>query len=171
MPQVAIPHVIGTVMLLGLLGIVTFYVNDLNLHTRLDTARVQLRDVSEYVSSEIISLINIAYIGHNSTVIYHELNIPREVNGFGYVITLVKKGDIWVVRTYLDMYPSVKADSYLYLSEGVNISIVSNRIPLNSNDTIITDNKIYSGVEHPVVWCRIDGMNITIGIGKREVVS
>ena len=168
MPQVALPHVIGTVTLIGLLGIVIFYANDLNMHVKFESAKTQLRDISEYVSSEIIAMANIANLGHNSSVIYRVIDIPDDVNGYGYAIEIVNDSGAWIVRAYLDRYPSIKAESYLYLSGGINISTDIEIIQVD-NGRIITGYKLYSGVRYPVVWCRFEGMNVTIGIGRFEV--
>ena len=168
MPQVALPHVIGTVTLIGLLGIVIFYANDLNMHVKFESAETQLRDISEYVSSEIIAMTNIVNLSHNSSVIYRIIDIPDDVNGYGYVIEIVNDSGTWIVRAYLDSYPTVKAESYLYLSGGINISVDVKIIQV-SNGRIITGSTLYSGVRYPVIWCRSEGMNVTIGIGRLEV--
>ena len=168
MPQVALPHVIGTVTLIGLLGIVIFYANDLNMHVKFETAKTQLRDISEYVSSEIIAMANIANLGHNSSVIYRIIDIPDDVNGYGYAIEIVNDSGTWIVRAYLDRYPSIKAESYLYFSGGINISTKVEIIQVD-NGRIITGSRLYSGVRYPVIWCRFEGMNVTIGIGRLEV--
>ena len=168
MPQVALPHVIGTVTLIGLLGIVIFYANDLNMHVKFESAKTQLRDISEYVSSEIIAMANIANLGHNSSIIYRIIDIPDDINGYGYAIEIVNESGTWIVRAYLDSYPTVKAGSYLYLSGGINISTDVKIIQVD-NGRIITGSTLYSGVRYPVIWCRSEGMNVTIGIGRLEV--
>ena len=168
MPQVAIPHLLGTVMLLGLLGIVIVYAQTMEVNSRMKAVSVQLDDVSEYVSSELISLIDLASSQHNSSVIYKTIEIPKELNGIGYVIELENISGKWMIISYLYTYPSVKGEAYLYFSGGVNATTGNGYINVE-NGRIAYSSILYSGVSKPVVWCKIEGGTIYVGLGRLEV--
>lgn len=171
MPQVAIPHVMGTVILLGLLAIVVLYSQNIQFSHFHEATEAQLKDISGYVSSELISISDLASSSGSPQFLYKVISIPKSVNGEGYSIEIVNRNGIYGILVYLDRYSHIYGFTPLFFNITEGVSLVENGvININSNTRIVIVDRLYSGTRKPVVWVRFNGTHIEFGLGRLEGV-
>ena len=170
MPNIALSHMLGTILLAMLLAAVTLFTLQTTLEANLKASKVYLQEVSEKVSSDIIDVLNAFYLEHKSPYLYKVIEIPVHVNNKGYVIRLENDSLGWKVTAYVDGYGIFKVESRLYLMAGIQVVNSSGVFDVSEGKILYAD-RIYSGTSKPVVWCRFDSSTRTIqvGIGKLEV--
>jgi len=191
MTDVAMPHIIGTLILLMLMAVISGFAVSKNTSASLDIAAVSLQEVAEKVASDIISIVDLSTVSGNTSFTYKVISVPDSINNMGYNITLSQSGSSWQVVAYSLEYSFVKGQAKLFFSSG-DASTPSKAIICESktgNFTLTsggrTLNMIYgptlsSGVgkaigstDKPVVWCQIyqDGtvQKIRVGFGRLKV--
>ncbi|MEM2950968.1 MAG: hypothetical protein QXV52_07725 [Nitrososphaeria archaeon] len=170
MPDIAMSHLIGTLILMMLLSAVAFFSLQTVMDTSFKSSKIYLQEVCERVSSEIIDILNLFYLEHKSPYIYRVIEIPVHVNDKGYVIKLENDSLGWKVVSHVYGYEVFKVESRLYIKSGVELVNSSGSFDVE-NGKIVYDSIIYSGVSKPVVWCRLnpDTGLVQVGIGRLEV--
>ncbi|MEM3424155.1 MAG: hypothetical protein QXZ08_04600 [Nitrososphaeria archaeon] len=170
MPDIAMSHLIGTLILMILLSTVAFFSLQQIMDTGFRSSKIYLQEVCERVSSEIMDMLNLYYLEHKSSYIYRIIEIPVHVNDKGYVIKLENDSLGWKVVSYVYGYEVFKVESRLYIRSGVEVVNSSGSFDVG-NGRIVYDSMIYSGVSKPVVWCKLnpDTGLVQVGIGRLEV--
>ncbi|MGB9727766.1 MAG: hypothetical protein ACPLZF_05090 [Nitrososphaeria archaeon] len=170
MPDIALSHMLGTILLGMLLAAATFFALQTTLDTSFKTSKVYLQEVSERFSAEMVDLLNMFYLEHKSPYIYKTIEVPVHINNKGYIIGLENDSMGWKVVAYLDGYYVFKVESRLYIKEGVHVVNSSGSFDVE-NGRIVYADKIYSGTSKPVIWCKRDPVSgmTQIGIGRLEV--
>jgi len=169
LPQVAIPHVIGTAILIGLIGVVALYSNNIYYNVFVDATKSELSDVASYVGSELISVYDLVSIEHGSKMVYKVLNIPVDVNGKGYSIRIVNVSGVLEVVAFLDENPNINGSSPLALSNETLFLHVGRVLVDGSNRITIVD-RLFSGVSKPVIVVMRNSTSIYVGLGRLSVV-
>ncbi|MEM3872746.1 MAG: hypothetical protein QXE05_09325 [Nitrososphaeria archaeon] len=178
MPHVPLVHILGTAIIIFLVIGAGYYVSNISLTIESDTSEHMLREVTERVSTEVLSLLNVACTINTNTLIYKTITIPSNVNGKGYTIIIQEvegSSDIRVIA-YIDIMPNVKAESQTHISKYGNVYVVDKKgevsVTFNNKNAILKyDNLMPSGVSQFVVWCNITNGYFIIGFGKIEVAG
>jgi len=192
MPEVAIPHVIGTLMLLMIMAAISGYAVSRNTQANLDISAVSLQEVAEKVASDIISVVDLSTISGNTSFTYKVINVPDSINNRGYNITLSQSGSSWQVVAYSLENSFVKGQAKLFFSSGDTStpSVALTCVSKTGNFTIMSSGRtlqllygptLSSGVGKaigsaykPVVWCQIyqdiNVQKIMVGFGRLKVI-
>lgn len=165
LPQVAIPHVIGTAIIIGLIGVVILYSNNIEYSMFVQATKSELNDIANYVASEIVSIYNIVSVGVDNQTISKVLSIPDHVNGKGYSIMIVNNSGLLKVVVFLDEAPTINASSILPIYNETRLFTPDTVIWINSNQITIVS-RLYSGVNKPAAVVKKEGNLIYIGLGR-----
>lgn len=147
MPHVVIANVIGTVMLIAILGIVTVISVTVAAQMSAETVQSGLQEVAQYVSSQVMTMATLVSSSPQANLTaFKFLNLPSSLGYYGYSITLTNAtsgpSDAvgWKIVAYLDSMPSVTAESVLNFQSGIVV------ISSGSVSTVITmTSTIHSG--------------------------
>ena len=179
-----ISHMIGTMaLLLTSLFVVTSFVL-LGTMTQMDLVKPQLREVAEYVASNIVDLVTLAdQTDVANLILVKKLIIPASVGERGYRIELSLSDSSVIV--YLGTLQTVRAETPINLNASGEVSEV---IIINDpNDGIIDEvnglnelvaslnvtirgnhsSPLFSGSEYPLVWCVKENGKIYVGLGVK----
>jgi hypothetical protein len=179
MPHIVIGHVVGTVTLLMMFfAIGNYYSNYFAMLT--DEAYVsQLKQVSNYLSSNLIDLVTLAQITPGNQFLVKQFEIPYAINENLYNVSLAwqnsPSGNYKVIRLTTSIQ---KTDQYftvdLPYSNTSIVKIYSNEV-LPDNYQLIVNNISSSAAREKavttgkitslMVWCLKNGDNITVGFG------
>ena len=192
MTEVALTHVIGTLVLLMLMAVISGYAATRSTQANLDISAVSLQEVSERVATDIISLVDLSTVSGNTSFTYKVINVPDSINNLGYNITLSQSSKSWQVVAYLLEYNSVRGEAKLFFSSGNTTTTPSKALTCVSTtgSFIITSGgrnlelffgptlssgvgKAIGSAYKPVVWCQIyqDGtvQKLMVGFGRLKV--
>jgi len=168
MSSAPISHMIGTMaLLLTSLFVVTSFVL-LGTMTQMDLVKPQLREVAEYVASNIVDLVTLAdQTDVANLILVKKLIIPASVGERGYRIEL-SDGSVVV---YLGTLQTVRAEAPINLNTPSEVEIIYNPndggiVGVNGlNELVEVKETLFSGSEYPLVWCvKKDGV-IYVGLG------
>ena len=168
LPQVAIPHVIGTAILIGLIGVVVLYSNNIQYSTFLDATKESLNEVAGYVAAELVTKYSLVSVEPWNQTVYKVINIPTSINKKGYSIRIYNDSGVLKIVAFLDENPNINASVILGLYGEVRLFDAGIIILDGSNHIEVVD-RLYSGVPKPVVIVKKVGNNIFIGLGKLTV--
>ena len=163
MPSEAIPHIIGTVSLLLVMATVLLMSNMILVYVNNDAIKVSLKETTTYISHEVVEIASLASsTGSSALFIYRLLDVPYNLQNYGYIIKYVKDNLGWKVVAYLNEFNTISAESRLNWSSGVNV-INSTQIV---NGIISNKPSINSGASKIVIWCqRFTNGTISVGMG------
>jgi len=167
MGSVVISHLIGTVSLIVLFGIVA---TNFTIHyslLQLEVLAHNLQEISEYVSSEISDLVTLSYLSTGDQLIFKVLEIPKTVSMEAYNLSITSSQGLLRVVTQPPLRPSVYGEALLPWSASENIR------PYNGTQLgdprIMASFSVSSASEKEVVvWCLKEGERITFGLGLME---
>lgn len=130
MPHVVISNVIGTMMLLMVLGIVTVIGSALTLQYSTQTVQVGLQEVASYVSGQMVSMASLVDSSQKANVAaFKFLNLPASLGYTGYSVNvtnaLLSSLDTpgWKVVAYMDSNHKVWAEAALNFQSGINVTL------------------------------------------------
>lgn len=168
LPQVAIPHVIGTAVIIGLIGIVALYSSNIEYSIFVEATRSELNDIVNYVASEIISMYGVVSVSVDNQTICKELNIPDDVNGKGYSIKIVNDSGLLKIVAFLDENPSINASSVLPTYNETYLFTPGTTVWVDSTSITVVS-RLYSGIYKPVIVINKMGNYIYLGLGELRV--
>ena len=145
MPQVAVPHVIGTAVLIALLGVVVLYSNNLQYNIFVSNVKSKLLDISEYVVSEIESHYSIVVNNEGEQSVFKILDIPSNVYGKGYSLYLYNDSGSIEVVVSLDDNPNIRVETPVHMSGEIHIINNTNYFRIDSYDVYVVES-IHSGL-------------------------
>lgn len=129
MPHVVIANVIGTIMLIGILAIVSVISVVVGAQMSAQTVQSQLQEVTQYVSSELLSMATLVSSSPQANLTaFKFLELPTTLGNYGYSITLTNatngSNDAtgWKVVTSLESMASVTAESVLNFQSGIVVN-------------------------------------------------
>ena len=161
----SIPHVVGTLaLLICSIFVVTSFIL-LGLAVQIDLVKPQLQEVAEYVASTLVDLITLAnQTDAQPLLLVKELKIPSSVAERGFTVTLVdKNGDLYV-DVYLTFLTTVSAEAPINVRTAHEVIVRKPPQPPKGFPGNLS--MLYSGLEHPVVWCFKDENGVIyIGLG------
>ncbi|MEM3610069.1 MAG: hypothetical protein QW738_07750 [Nitrososphaeria archaeon] len=174
MAEVSLIHIIGTAIIIFLVISTGYYVVNTALSLEADSSAHTLKEITERVSTEIVSLLSLSSIVNTNTLIFKTLTLPSNVNGKGYTIEIKMVEDASDIRViaWLDTMPNVKAESQTHISKYGNVELPKPedeffKVKFNNEDAkLLVGTRMPSGSSNLVVWCRVSGDKITIGLGK-----
>jgi hypothetical protein len=192
MTDVALTHVIGTLVLLMLMATISGYAATRSTQANLDISAVSLQEVSERVATEIISLVDLSTVSGNASFTYKVIDVPYSINNQGYNMTLSQGSKSWEVVAYLLEYNFVRGQAKLFFSSGNSSTTPSKGltcVTTTGSFTITSGGRnlelfygpsLSSGVgkaigstSKAVVWCQIyqDGnvQKLLVGFGRLKV--
>ena len=159
MPSAVLSEVIGFTAFVVLLSISLVYFTLHQSVIALNTDEVVLRDVAEYVATSLSSLVSMANSSAESEVFLAKvLNIPQDVNGKGYFITLENNSGILVVVVCYSDY--MKQEARLWSCKNIDLDYKD-----LSQFNVEYVYEISSGMKNPVVWCWKKNGSLSIGLG------
>jgi len=177
MGSVVISHLIGTVSLIVLFGIVA---TNFTIHysfLQLEILAHNLQEISDYVSSEVSDLVSLSYLGTGDRLIFKELEVPESVNGQPYFLNITRSQNLIRVTAQpirKDLMRSSYGEALLPWSAGGNIEI------FNETDSVIQEHirsfdprvdpqtNVTSISKNLIVWCLKEGQKTTFGLGYLE---
>ena len=177
--SVIIPHVIGTAALLVMFFTVGTYYDWYFTDLSREAYRVQLGQVADYISSNIVDLVTLGQLTDRDQFLTKEIEIPRVIADKLYNISLLvmtpSYGDNDVIRVLvridsLDIY----ASSDMPWSANSNIHICNNQtinnITVRSN--LLSDAAASKAAQEKkpakiVVCCLKTSENFAVGLGVR----
>jgi len=164
MGSVVISHLIGTVALIVLFGIVA---TNFTIHyslLQLEVLVYNLQEVSEYVSSEISDMVSLSYLSTGDQLIFKELEVPKNVGGKAYDLQITSSEGL--LKVVANSSASVYGEALLPWSLAGNIGIFNGTQP---GGRILARPKVSSASEETlVVWCLKEGQKIVFGLGYME---
>ena len=179
MPHIVIGHVIGTVTLLMMFFAIGNYYTDYFAVLSKDAYQNQLKQISNYLSSNLVDLVTLAEITPGNQFLVKQVNMPYSINENLYNIGLTwqnsPNGNYQVVHLTASM---PKTDQYvavdlpysnnslvkIYSNENIppGYLLIANHI---SSDAALSKATITRKVTALMVWCLKNGDDITIGFG------
>ncbi|MEM1998032.1 MAG: hypothetical protein QXU02_04350 [Candidatus Bathyarchaeia archaeon] len=170
--HVSIQHIIGTVALIGLAislalayQIVVGYVEE-------NAIKTQLNQIAEYVSMSITNTISLTDFTYGalstSEAVSKRLNLPLDLGGKPYNITIVERGGRYYVHASVVGRKDLYAESPITASSTQRIQIFTGGdLPegLLEGSNIEPMVWVYGGSPNMVVWCRKAGDIIYVGLG------
>ncbi len=171
MGSVSLTHLVGTVSLMLIFLSVGSYYSMSIASLKNEVITVQLSKIADYISSDMIDLVSLCYVGELNQLLIKNLTLPAGLTAYGYNMTVEKIGQSMLVRVYLI------SDSLVYGEYALPWSTESNIKVYNGSDAEV-ENCIQS--ERPsltpklqvdnldtgiVVWCVKIEDQITIGLG------
>ncbi|MEM2448819.1 MAG: hypothetical protein QXT14_07725 [Candidatus Bathyarchaeia archaeon] len=141
---------------------------------QMDLVKPQLLEVAEYTASTIVDLVTLAnQTDAQPLTLVKELKIPPSVAERGFTINLTSQGKHAYVRVYLTFLTPVAVEAPINLNSSQEAIIVSSTEKASpevnkylSERNVLIKNVLYSGLEHPVVWCVKDSKGVIyIGLG------
>jgi hypothetical protein len=163
----SIPHVIGTMALLMCsIFVVTSFIL-LGLAVQIDLVKPQLQEVAEYVASTLVDLITLAnQTDAQPLLLVKELRIPSSVAERGFTVTLVDESGDLCVHVCLTFLTTVSAEAPINVRTSHEVIMEKPSPPPEGFPEELFRATLYSGLEHPVVWCFKDEKGIIyIGLG------
>ncbi|RLI27723.1 hypothetical protein DRO58_03685 [Candidatus Bathyarchaeota archaeon] len=154
---------IGTMaLLLTSLFVVTSFVL-LGTMTQMDLVKPQLREVAEYVASNIVDLVTLAdQTDVANLILVKKLIIPASVGERGYRIEL-SDGSVIV---YLGTLQTVRAETPINLNTSSEVIINGEIVGVNGlNELVEVKGTLFSGSGYPLVWCVKEDGTIYVGLG------
>jgi hypothetical protein len=165
----------GIATIAVLVAAVGMFSSHMTIQISQDTSTSSLQEVTEKVSSEIIDLVDLSSLNPQSNLtLYRVIDIPDQINNYGYVINLQNDTLGWKVVAYLNEYNTVRAESNLYFKGGVGVVNGTGilNVKYNGQSVVLSYGKsLYSGTYRPVVWCQINQSIITVGLGSLGVTG
>ena len=157
MVHVVIPHIVGTVALITIFFIAGLYYNYVYSSLQTDVTTKKLKEVADYVASNIMDLISLCYLSSGDQSLNKTVTVPESIGNNIYTIAIANFSDpaagevLYVVRAYLTLSPSVYGESELPWTSGGGIRVDSSA------------SSISAGVGSFIIWCRKTGDTITVG--------
>jgi hypothetical protein len=177
--SVVIPHIFGTIALLSMFFTVGTYYNGFFNQLNSEAYKAQLRQVSEYVSSNLIDLVVLSRLSSRDVFLVKTIDVPSEIGNRFYRISLLEvqssyredtlkvaseleslgiysTADLpWPKSSYIDIYNNQSITTRY--GDGLDISYNVTSNMANKNEHV-----------QLVVWCqKIDNL-IILGLGVLE---
>lgn len=182
MVHVVIPHVVGTVALITIFFVAGLYYDHVYTSLQTEIAENKLKEVANYVASNIIDLVSLCYSSVGNQSLIKKLSIPESVGKSINTVTLIKRQDpttqevLFRVRAYLILKQAVFEESELPWTEGGKLKIYTETDPSTHPDSELQHVaepyslepkiSVSGGIENFVVWCQMRSENVTIGLGQ-----
>ncbi len=167
MPSIVISHIVGTVSLLVVFGIVaaSFAINYSIL--QLQVISYNLQQIADYVSAETCDLVSLCFMSSEDQFIFKELDLPEKIGSEAYMVSIVLLEDRFEVVVNSTVHLSVFGESPLPWSRDGNIRLYNGT---NPGITGIAPGESIQSISKgtAVVWCLKDGERITFGLGERS---
>ncbi len=166
MGSVVISHLIGTVSMLVLFGVIAthFAINYSVL--QLEILAYNLQDVSQYVSGEIVDLVSLCYLSTEDQVIFKQLDIPQNISLEAYNLSIVSSQGLLKVIAQSIVRPSLYGESLLPWSADGKIGFYNGTDPGITDTRITIKPRVSSVWKNLIVWCLKKGDRITFGLGQ-----
>ncbi len=168
MGSVVMAHLIGTVSLLVIFTVVGTYFTIYYSSLRSEVIASNLQDAADYVSSQIVDLVNLCFTSTEDQLLIKELEIPQQVGGSVYIIKIAYSEDLVKIVAYFFSNPSILGESLLPWSTGGNIEFFNGTDPGISDPRVKPRTSISSLHENLIVWCLKKEGRITFGLGVME---
>jgi len=163
-----ISHIIGTVSLLVLFGIVSAYYTISYSSLQSEIIASNLQEVADYASSEIVDLVSLCSLSVEDQILIKEIRIPEEIRNYAYNLTIIESGELLKVFIYLTSNPAVFGESILPWLIGTQFSVF-NGTNFGINGTGMSPRMTISSISNnPVAWCVMNAGKITFGLGVME---
>lgn len=169
MGSTVISHIIGTVTLLVLFGIIGVYYTTSYSSLQSEIIASNLQGVADYVSSEIVDLVSLCSLSVGDQLLIKKIKIPETIGKSIYNLTIIESEGLLKVLVSLSSDPSVYGDSILPWSTGSYLVVFNGTDPGIDNSRITPMITILSVSNDPVVWClKKDEGKMTFGLGVME---
>lgn len=174
MVEVSIQHILGTVALIGLVISATLAYQVVVGYVETNILKSQLKQVAEYVSLNIVSLVNLvefAYGELSTETVTKDLNLPVDLGGKSYLVRIVKEGDAWCVEAALATRADLNAKSPIPLSSTralVRFITDPSSADGPSDENVAVAAELYGGDPKALIWCENKyGEYLCVGLGRR----
>lgn len=169
-------HILGTIALISILLSLTLvfaWIQDFN---KINTIKIKLGEITNYVASEIISvsaLSNLGEISGTNNYYYVKLDIPKTIEGYAYNLTIIKQNGKYYLKAYLTLKTWVSTQTELSFSEGGYIEPLYSGKGEIDNTGIFYSSEIQSSVVEPLIICfnctlaNPSNSNLCISLGYR----
>ncbi len=135
---------------------------------KINTIKTKLREVANYVASEIISLSALYNLGESSNTYYYvKLSIPRDIDGYAYNLTIEKQNGKYYLKAYLNLKTWVSTQVELSFSEGGHIVLNYDEKGEIDNTGIFYAYEISSAYKEPLIVCFSDQDKLHVSLGYR----
>jgi hypothetical protein len=174
--SVVIPHIFGTIALLSMFFTIGSYYEGFFAKLKMEAYQVQLGQVSEYISSNLIDLVILSRLSDEDTFLVKTVDVPQEIGNRFYRVSLLEMKSVFgedslKVVSELESL-GIYSMSDLPWTTSHYIEIFSNQsITTRYGDSLDISNNITSSMANKegfiqlVVWCHKTDDVITIGLG------
>lgn len=169
--DVILKHVIGTLALIGLVITAGLAYTTTASYVEVEATKVQLKQITEYVSLNLIEVISLVNFANYPNKQIKGLNLPKNIGGKAYVIKLIVKGDKCYVRAELAA-GTVYTESLIPINfNSEDIRFLTEMEFIQGEGGEVYSGIIYGGNSNTFVWAELIRPNgeIIAGLGWREM--
>ncbi|MEM0211925.1 MAG: hypothetical protein QXO82_04890 [Candidatus Methanomethylicia archaeon] len=163
-----ITHIFSLSSLLIILFASIVFVQDMQLLSVMNTSRFLCMEISHRIASDISNLVNIALTtGSNNMIMVKELNIPSNILGRSFIVSLKVYGGFYYVEVGIIDWKWVNSSSIIPLkasSDKVVFEFESGILHFRDK-TIYYSSSFLGGVKNLVIWVFKDNQLVKIGLG------
>jgi len=171
MAEVALAHIIGTVMLILIFLSAALFYQQYYFSLRIEAISRQLQEAADYVASNIADLVSLCFINPIDQLVIKTLDLPEKIGEDYYSIIIVKPivsdagEEIILVKAYLNSNP------YVYGEAILPFAMINLWDGEESIDSSIVQPKrvVSSSTPNSVIWALARNGTITIGLGVKIV--
>ncbi|MEM2375728.1 MAG: hypothetical protein QXH19_05585 [Candidatus Bathyarchaeia archaeon] len=171
MAEVALAHVIGTVMLILVFISAALFYQHYYSSLRVEALSRQLWEAASYIASNVADLVSLCFINPIDQLIIKTLDLPEKIGEEYYSIIIIKPAisdadeEIILVRAYLNSNPYIYGEAILPFAMinvwngmgGIDLSIIEPKLVVSSS------------TPNSVIWALARNGTIIIGLGVKIV--